>query len=81
MGLVLEIIGIVVTVILILILMKMMTSPQKEKVELGPGGCPHTSNAKLKVTALGDREDYYLCKLCKMKVKATDLKYFEKGGI
>ena len=46
-----------------------------------PGKCVHTSSKKLKVTSMGDSEDYYLCKLCNKKVKARELYYFEKGGI
>ncbi len=46
-----------------------------------PGECPHTSSKKLKVTSMGDKEDYYLCKLCNEKVKASELYYFEKGGV
>ena len=57
---------------------KMLRQPPRQPP---PGECPHTSNVKLKVTAMGDREDYYLCKLCRKKVRASELYYFEKGGI
>ena len=57
--------------------------PKKEAhvKNLKPGECPHTSNRKMKVTSMGDREDYYLCRLCGQKVKVNELYYFEKGGI
>jgi len=60
-----------------------MTTPRPRAVpkQPKPGECPHSSSKKLKVTSMGDSEDYYLCKLCNKKVKARELYYFEKGGI
>lgn len=80
----LEILGIVIVVLLILILLRAVTTVKEKEmksVEVKPGECPHTSSKKMKVTSMGDQEDYYLCKLCNEKVKASELRYFEKGGI
>ena len=83
MEVVISIIGSIILVLGIWFLFrKCDPKPEEAHVKnLKPGECPHTSNRKMKVTSMGDREDYYLCRLCGQKVKVNELYYFEKGGI
>ena len=39
----------------------------------GQNGCYHTSNKNLKVTAMGDTDEWYLCESCGEKVKESEL--------
>ncbi len=46
---------------------------QKPKRIVPEGECAHRSTKDLKVTQMGDAEDYYLCTKCGKKVPATEL--------
>ncbi len=56
-------------------------APQPIPKQPPSGECAHLSSKQLKVTSMGDDEEYYLCKKCGRKVKRSELYYFEKGGI
>jgi len=47
--------------------------PQQPKKIVPEGECAHRSNSKLKVTSMGDKQDYYLCSKCGEKVPAEKL--------
>ncbi len=42
------------------------------------GECSHRSNKDLNVTAMGDKEEFYLCQECGEKVPASKLVEFEQ---
>ena len=43
------------------------------RLKRGENGCAHISNKNLRVTALGDNQEYFLCQICNEKVKASEL--------
>lgn len=47
--------------------------PQRPKRIVPEGECAHTSTKKLRVTAMGDKQEYYLCSKCGEKVPASKL--------
>ena len=62
------------TVIFLLVLTKRSKlKPRVQKIRHGDNGCAHISNKNLRVTALGDNQEYFLCSLCNEKVKASEL--------
>jgi len=62
------------TVIFLLVLTKRAKlKPEVQKIRRGDNGCAHISNKNLRVTALGDKQEYFLCSICNKKVKASEL--------
>jgi len=59
----------------VLIAIKNINANKQEKriKKKGKNGCYHTSNKNLKVTSMGDTEEWYLCEKCGQKVKESEL--------
>jgi len=45
---------------------------KKSKREPEPTGCLHATSAKLKVTQMGDDDEYYLCQKCLQKLARSE---------
>jgi len=64
---------ILLAIIVFLLSKRAKLKPEVQKIRRGDNGCAHISNKNLRVTALGDKQEYFLCSLCNKKVKASEL--------
>jgi len=62
-----------IIIFLIVLARRTKIKPKVQKAKRGDNGCAHISNKSLRVTALGDKQEYFLCSLCGKKVKVSEL--------
>jgi len=52
---------ILLAIIVFLLSKRAKLKPEVQKIRRGDNGCAHISNKNLRVTALGDKQEYFLC--------------------
>lgn len=62
-----------IAVFLFVVARQTKVKPTIPKLKYGKNGCAHISNKKLRVTEMGDDDEYYLCQFCSEKVRGSEL--------